>query len=501
MEQMITKITPHCEHSKYLHRWQRVLNVIDGEPAVKCHDLKCLLSPEESYLRPIMPTNHSDANKQRNKAYINGARLYNATARTHTGYMGMLFRSDPVVADDFPSELEYQLENIDGSGMSIEQQAMAIANRVTSIGRDGLLTDMPERPNREVTRADVEAGLRPYAKRYAAENIIYWREAIIGGVKKLALLVLTETVDKLDENDPLGIYCEQEIQYRVYKLTESGVTYRLVTNDDDGQDEPLYAAGNAPLMEIPFTFVGSVNNTPDVDPVTLEDLACLNLGHYQESANIVSSSFNLSAAQPWIADDNYQRQMNSPSSGDKQELGEEVMIVLGSGGTFDITAPPENSLATGLMKDYEAQMVAVGAQVITDSSGNETAEAARIKKSSDVVTLSTIAKNISEAYKKHFYYSGLFLGVDVDTSYTLNQVFFDSKLTAQDLQAVVQTWQAGAISKTVLDNKLLEGGAIPQGTDLEEMNEQIEEEAASTGGVNFNEPQPTEPETDVNANE
>ena len=44
-------------------------------------------------------------------------------------------------------------------------------------------------------------------------------------------------------------------------------------------------SGGAPWKEIPFIIPGSVNNDPCVDPVTLYDLADVNLAHYRNSAD------------------------------------------------------------------------------------------------------------------------------------------------------------------------------------------------------------------------
>jgi len=59
---------------------------------------------------------------------------------------------------------------------------------------------------------------------------------------------------------------------------------------------------------------------------------------------------------------------------------------------------------------------------------------------------------------------------------SLNREFFDSKLTAQEVTAIVGAWQAGAISEMEKSIALQKGKIIDAETDLDEMHEQIQDE-------------------------
>lgn len=490
------------QYEFYARRWARVRTIINGEYAMKRHDLSRIASAIDNsindtssaypFLRYIMPGDTSKYNQVRNANFIKGAILYNATGRTANGLLGMLYRIDPTVSEDLPPQLDYLIENASGAGLSMDQQSKSISRDVIAIGRDGLLTDMPTNEDgSEVTRADVDNGFRPTIKEYKAESIIKWHEKVINGIKVLDLVVLRELVEVPIDG---GLNFEDQINLRIIRLTEDGVTVQMMAEDgnigkfefsDDAR--AMVGAGNQKLTRIPFVFVGSVNNEPNVDDLPMEPISDVNVGHYRESANLAASSFNLSAAQPWIADDNYSKALrNQEVNGGSQDLGEESLIVLGGGGTFNLTSAPENSLASKLMEGYENQMVALGAQLITSSSGVETAEAARIKHSSDVSVLDTIASNVSDAYSKCLEFASIFLGIDYQGwRYELNRAFFETKLTPQDIAELVKLWQAGGISKQVLDTNLVKGKVIAGDVDLEEMNEMITEEMDM---VNLDEP-------------
>ena len=481
------------QYSFYVNRWTRVRTIINGEFAMKQHDLSRIAtavsgvistsSLSDPFLRYIMPSDISAFNQARNVNFIKGAVLYNATGRTANGLLGMLYRIDPTVSEDLDSRLDYLIENANGAGLSMDQQSKATSKDVIQIGRDGLFVDMPTNEDgSEVTGRDVDNGFRPSIKEYKAESIIKWHEKVIKGIKVLDLVVLREAIDVPIDN---GLNFEEQINLRVIRLTDDGVTVMIMPETGNiGEFEltdkvrPMTGPKNEKLTRIPFVFVGSVNNEPNVDDLPMEPIGDVNVGHYRESANLAASSFNLSAAQPWIADDAYSKAIRNQSAGGSQDLGEESLIVLGTGGSFNLTSAPENSLASKLMDNYEEQMIALGAQLITSSSGVETAEAARIKHSSDVSVLDTIAANVSDAYSKCLEFASIFLGIEYQGwRYELNRAFFETKLTPQDIAELVKLWQAGGISKQVLDTNLVKGKVIAGDVDLDEMNEDVENEA------------------------
>lgn len=483
----------HSDYSNNAIRWRKIRDVLDGEYTLKARDLASYglssgsasyypdSSFNQTYLRQIMPSDNSEYNRQRNIGYITGAVFFNGTDRTLQGMMGMLYRADPVISDGFPSALDYLMDNADGSGVGLFQHSKSVSFDVMSIGRDGLMVDMPP-SNGQATLADVEGGLRPSILEYKAESIIDWHETVIDGVRKLTMVKLMEKAEQYIYTDPKNIKKDTVKYYKMLYLDDQGNSQVARWKDDDAIEvTPVIRGDGTPFKEVLFTFVGSKNNSPCVDKAPIESIADVNLGHYQESANLASSSFQLSAAQPWIADDNYQRSIkNDQVSGESSDvkMGEGSLFALGTSGRFEITAPPENSLATGLREDYKEQMISLGAQLITSGGQAETAEAARIKHSSDASVLDLVAENVSHAYTKCLKWCAQFMNLaDESIEFELNKDFFDTSLTTEQIRELVATWQAGAISKDVLDLKLVKGGIIPDSIDLEEMNGSIDTEA------------------------
>ena len=93
-------------------------------------------------------------------------------------------------------------------------------------------------------------------------------------------------------------------------------------------------------------------------------------------------------------------------------------------------------------------MVKIGARIIADSSGTETAEAAKIRFSGQNSKLSSVIGNIEEAIKKSAGWVGEFMGGDGDIEFKLNRQFYDSTIDPQKLIANIQMLDRGVIGMT-----------------------------------------------------
>jgi hypothetical protein len=133
-------------------------------------------------------------------------------------------------------------------------------------------------------------------------------------------------------------------------------------------------------------------------------------------------------------------------------------------------------------------MVMIGARLVQRGGQAETAEAARINASAEASTLDTLVNNLSEGAEAALEDMARFIGVDpAGVLYRLNDNFWESNLSGQDLTAVTAARQAGVFdSKEALhmlrtgsiklnadrtDDEILQGVAesvldeIPQGLD------------------------------------
>lgn len=466
------------EYTNALPSWRLVKRCVAGAREVRKWD---------EYLPMPDPTNQSGENKERYQQLKKRAMFLNITGRTRTGLLGAVFRKTAEV--DLPAQVQYLLENASGDGTSLEQLSKDAVGECLDTGRGGFLTDFPkiDTEGRPRTRAE-SGGMQAWVHHYPALSIINWREDVIGGRKRLALVVLHEVLNEPTED---GFEFQSIDQYRALIL-EDGVYKQRVYRQDRPEGEesiPTDHNGNT-LDHIPFHFYGAENNDAAVDKGPLEDIADVNILHYGNSATVEEAGFIASQPTLFITtgmqpDDWLKANPNGIHIGSRRGHN------LGSTGTATLLQAEETQLARELMKDKETQMQMIGARIVQQAGGAETAEAVRIRYSSDNSVLGTIAGNVSEALKLAILDAELFMIGQADpnkTVFWLNQEFFDDQMDAQMILAQVQLWQQGIIAKADLRTNLRQAGTIESDRTDEDIDDDIEAQPPVNGSDTGNQP-------------
>ena len=198
----------HPSYDENAEAWQRIRDVLAGDTAIK--------RAGEKYV-PRLDSQTDDEFR----AYVERGFFYNATARTVSGYIGMIFRRDPVLGIGMPATspmrrtLEAFTRDVDLLGTSLNSYSKKLVHDVVALGRAGTLIDWGV--STPATMATGEPA-RAYVSMYAAESILNWQEMRIGGQMKLGLVVLVETARVSSEDDPFVV--ESVPQIRVLKLIQ-----------------------------------------------------------------------------------------------------------------------------------------------------------------------------------------------------------------------------------------------------------------------------------------
>lgn len=473
--------TKNTEYTKYEDKWKLIRSVIASEVT--------------SYLRNVGANEATvPAQEARQKAYVDGAILYNFTKRTTDGMVGSTYRKQPVV--ELPPELEYLLTDADGNGQPLVQQSQDAVREDIMIGRLGLFVDAPAKPT------DTEGNQLPVSKQmnadgltnpkiqlYTAESIINWRVERIGSVNKLVMIVLAEEYEyQSGENEFLFL---TGTQYRVLDLDNGLYRQRIWRYNDKGQlvnnngeidqggtsIESFDPRANGQRMtEIPFAFIGADNNDYTIDEPPIFPLASLNIAHYRNSADNEEMLFLVSQAMLVIAPEKSIAAKWKEHNPDGVKFGARAGLNVGDGGNaFILQASADSALSTAITKKEE-QAVQIGAQLITPTQ-QVTAESARIQRGADTSVLSSVSNNVSAGYNKAIQWCLDFLGSTSVFEFKLSNDFFFNRASPQDIDSIIKAWQGSAISTSVKDKFLVEGGVIADDVDLEEMQEDIENEA------------------------
>jgi hypothetical protein len=467
----------HPDYSKSLPVWQKTRDATEGSPAIKARtqggESESLWG--KAGTRYLPPPNASDTtaeNSARYDSYLTRANYVNFTGWTLEGMLGMVYKR-PIKFEADPG-LTYIEEDSTGGGLTLEQFSKDVVADVLMTGRYGVLVDYPQ-TGQGLTQAQVEAlNLRANMLPYEAEAIINWRTEMIGGVKKLVLLVLAEEHEKY-AND--GFSFEMVTYHRVLSLVEGVYTQSLYDEEDIQIGESMVPtkADGSTWDEIPFSFVGSRNNDETIDKGPLSDLADVNIAHYRNSADFEESSFMVGQPTPWAAGLSQSWVDEVMKSG--VTIGSRAFVLLPEGGSAGLMQANENQMPSKGMGVKEDQMVKIGARIIQDSTGEETAEAARIRFGGQNSQLATIVGNVEAAVVRSLGFAAEFMGSGDKVEFELNKQFYDPSIDPQLIIAGIQMVDRGLIAESDFRGKLRESGFIKH----DRTDEDIE---AETGNAN-----------------
>ncbi|WLJ71034.1 putative structural protein [Sphingomonas phage Kimi] len=443
-----------------IREYDKIRDCLAGSDAVKAKGTRYLPNPE-----PDPDGDKKGPAAKRYNDYLTRAVFYNVTERTQMGLVGQVFLRDPLV--EVPALLQPVIDDATGSGVPLQQLANQSCGYAIGYGRLGLFVDYPatnqaadegQEDVRPASRAEIEAGdIRPTIAVVAPWDGINYRVIKKGAKIILSLVVFRE--DRIYQDD--GFEQKVRDQFRVLRLDETGhyvneVYYNKQGVQPDEQYFPVDANGNR-LTEIPFTFVGSVNNDPTPDKPPLLDMTELNLAHYRNSADYEESVFITGQPTPVLS--GLTEEWVTKVLGGKVRLGARGAVALPIGGDAKLLQADPNTLAKEAMDQKEAQMLALGAKLVEGSQVQRTATEADIDNVSETSVLSTVAKNVGAGFKWALEWAAVFVGAsEAGIAYELNTEFDLVNMTPEERKALLAEWQAGAISFTEVRDNLRRAG-------------------------------------------
>ena len=391
---------------------------------------------------------------------------------------GMLTRK-PVRLTDVSDQVTEQLFDVDLQGNDLQTWLFNTARIALRYGHVGVLVDAP--------RAG-ENG-RPYWITISPRELLGWRTEIIDGKQRLTMLRIAETVTVPD-----GKYGEKDVE-RVRVLTPGA--YEIHEKDEKG-DYKIVDEGRTSLSEIPFA-VAYANRTGVMESMPpLDDIAELNLQHYQVSSDL-SNILSVSAI-PLLAIYGF------PQSAEEISAGASEALALPETARSEYIEPSGNSFDAQFkqLEQIENKINGLGlAAVLGAKLVGESAEAKRIDRSQGDSTMMVIAQQMQDLIDNCLRFHAQYLQQPVAGSSQVNRDFMGQRLEPQEIQALLQLYTAGTITQDTLLTELANGDVLSEDFDIEE-----EVEATQNGGlIEMEQPQPepreesTMPEAEADVDE
>lgn len=442
------------ELSKVLALYYLIRDCLAGEPTIKEAKTKYLPMPN--------PSDKSPENEARYVAYLTRAVFYNVTRRTLAGLLGQIYLRDPALKT--PTALEVVTKDVDGEGLTIEQQSMRTCSYALAYSRCGLFVDYPAMPatkEGDTEGATVEqlqqGDIRPTISVFAPWQVVNWRTKKVGAKTVFTLVVISEQYVVADD----GFEMKNCGQFRVLKLDDAGNYIQEIWQENqprsyDGM-KPLkgnflpkrtYAmkgGDGQPLKEIPFMFVGSENNDNAVDNPNLYDLASLNIAHYRNSADYEESCYVVGQPTPvlvGVTQDWVEKVLKGVVA-----FGSRGGIPLPVGADAKLLQAEERTMLKEAMTAKEEQMRSIGAKLVAPKEVQKTATESKLDAAGEASVLSTVAKNVSAAYVWALEWCGVFQNIgEGGIEFALNDDFDLSAMSVEMQNAVVNNWQKGALT-------------------------------------------------------
>jgi len=367
---------------------------------------------------------------------------------------GMLTRK-PVKLQDVSDAIREQLFDVDMQGNDLNVWTYETARKLVRYGHIGCLVDAPSN------------GGRPYWCTYTPRQILGYRTEQQDGAQRLIQLRLQETVL---EADPDSKYGEKQID-QVRLLTPG--QYQIHQRQDNGEYK-VVDEGTTSLPEIPFSVaycnrVGFMESRPP-----LEDIAELNLKSYQVQSDL-DNQLHISAV-PMLAFFGF------PTSAEEVSAGPGEALAFPADGRAEYIEPQGRSFDFQFkrLEQIQAQINELGlSAVLGQKLSAETATAKMIDRSQGDSTMMVIAQNVQDMIDNSLKFHAQFMGQqEAAGSCTVNRDFIGARLEPADVNALLQLYTAGTITKETLLMQLSDGEVLGDDFDVQE-----EVDATANGGL------------------
>ena len=433
----------HPEYLKNSTKWQLMRDALAGEVA------------KEKYVPKL-----SDQEAEEYSAYVGRAEFYNATARTQVALTGLLFAKPPKV--ELPEALKTIAENVSLDDDTLEALAKNIANECLSVGRCGVLIDLPSVEKSDYSKLEAERlNLRAYATLYKAENIINWKTTKINGSNVTSLVVLAETYAEPTQDEFVD---KIKTRYRVLDLHDGYYRQRVFSETKAGNFEvvsEIYPSANGQKLEyLPFTFFNVNDLKTSVEKPPLLDLAKVNISHFRSEVDLEHGTHFTALPTPYVT--GYQGE-----SSEKLKIGSTAVWAINDPsakvGFLEFSGAGLSTLENRIAVK-EKRMSILGARLLLDEKKTaEATETLQMRKSGENAVLTNVASTISEGMASFLKDIAFFENIagenliyEINTDYNLTMI--EPQLLAQIIAGI----QSGDIPNEVLYDALLKGELMPK---------------------------------------
>jgi hypothetical protein len=239
-----------------------------------------------------------------------------------------------------------------------------------------------------------------------------------------------------------------------------------------------------PLPLIPFVFHGPDHSLPCIEKLPLADIIPVNLDHYRLDADYKHGVHFTALPTAWVSgfEKGSQLQIGSSRAWTTETVG-------ATAGFLEFQGQGLETFERAMDRD-ERLLAVLGSRLLEGTKKvGETAQSIELRHSGEDSILANVAVNVgtslTQVLRWAWWWNSTEASPDDVTNeqvlIELNTDFSLKGLSAQDIQAVVAAWQAGAISRDTMTELFRRGEVLPEGRNVQEEERLIQSETELSG--------------------
>lgn len=403
--------TPLRAYREMASKWELPLALMGGTARMR---------KESKDWLPQLPNESDDLYQIR----VERSFLFNVYRRTILSMVGNAF-NDNITVSGVPKELEYLEYNANGQGQSLTEHAAELFEDALIFGKCHNYVDFP---NTEIERVNLveysRMGLRPYLARISPINLIGWELSYNNGFENVEHIRILDSDFRVNEDfleeerEIVRIIRPESIQ--VYAREYSGVSgmqprpygAKLSVVDRAGEgDFELVSETPNELGYVPIqSGYANKRGTFVADP-TLEDLAWLNLQHFQSSSD--QNNILHITRVPFLLGTGFEEE-----EVDNITIAANNMVISGNkDASIGYVEHTGTSMQAGRQhgKDLEEQMKQSGAEILfAKSVSRQTATSRKIDQAEALSVAQISLRSIEQMLEQNYKVAADWLDIDND---------------------------------------------------------------------------------------
>lgn len=451
------KISYHEKYNEFIYSRRQMRDTIAGAHKVKKSGELYLPMPSSwhnldySQVKKTLPNDIVSNNlpyHHKNpaySAYLQRARFPDITANALRGMSGFATKIPPKI--EVPKSMEYLVNSVNSSGESLIEFFNYLVIELLSVGNVNVVVDVNSITNEF------------YMTTYSAECTINWDYSVVhGGIDLLE-------INFLEPNENVSVYSFNS-NLEVMKKT--------IDKNGNESDELVISYVGKKYPRIPVFPVGSLENTPDPQPIPLLGISDISIEIYQENADLRQAHFMTCNPTLFIFG---AKEREKPSA-----IGSQVVVMIENPNAKAEYPSTDTSALDHIAKHISglySEAANYGANFLT-TGARESGEALNIRQANKGTNLVHCVKQAGKAVSDALKMIATMKGENADEIiFDPSTEFAEVILNAQDINALVAGWLQGAWDReTVLDNMRV-AGYIPHNKTNEKIIENVEIENPS----------------------